>query len=114
MKKVSLFVLVAALASMSSVYAKSHTNSAQKSVRHVKKHRSHELKNDGTIDVNNSDAKTLMELKGVGTKKAEAIVTYRKKHGKFKSVDDVAQVKGIGDKLLAKIRKNNTEKITAK
>lgn len=53
------------------------------------------------VDINSADAATLAsELKGVGEKKAQAIVAYRDEHGPFKSIQDLAGVKGIGDKVL--------------
>jgi competence protein ComEA len=39
----------------------------------------------------------------VGIKKAEAIVAYRSEHGPFKSVDELVNVKGIGDKMLEQL-----------
>ncbi|MBN1378393.1 MAG: helix-hairpin-helix domain-containing protein [Gammaproteobacteria bacterium] len=55
----------------------------------------------GQININTADAQTLAaELKGIGDKKAQAIVDYRSEHGAFKSVDDLSEVKGIGDKFL--------------
>ena len=54
-----------------------------------------------TIDINSADKAELSSLNGIGDKKAEAIITYRK--GKcFKSVSDLVEVKGIGKKLLEK------------
>ncbi|MDR2635933.1 MAG: helix-hairpin-helix domain-containing protein, partial [Campylobacteraceae bacterium] len=52
------------------------------------------------IDINSADAKTLASINGIGDKKAEAIIEYREKNGKFKTIEDVLKVKGIGDKLL--------------
>lgn len=53
------------------------------------------------VDVNSADANTLAEaLNGVGPKIAAAIVSYRKEHGPYKSVDDLLKVKGIGPKIL--------------
>jgi competence protein ComEA len=43
-------------------------------------------------------------LKGVGLKKAQAIIEYREKFGPFKSVDELTAVKGIGSKTLQKNR----------
>ncbi|GMV29364.1 MAG: hypothetical protein AMXMBFR59_14890 [Rhodanobacteraceae bacterium] len=54
------------------------------------------------VNVNTADAGTIAaNLKGVGQSKAEAIVAYREKNGAFKSVDDLAKVKGIGEKTVA-------------
>ncbi|MGR9116557.1 MAG: ComEA family DNA-binding protein [Gammaproteobacteria bacterium] len=53
------------------------------------------------VNINTADAQTISEsLKGIGQKKAEAIVQYRKENGKFKSLDDLANVSGIGAKTL--------------
>lgn len=57
----------------------------------------------GNVNINTADAATLAEgLNGVGIKKAQAIVDYRKKHGVFKSINDLASVKGMSDKLIEK------------
>ncbi len=61
------------------------------------------------VDINTADADTLVEgLKGVGPAKAEAIIKYREKHGPFESVDDIVNVKGIGQKLLDDNRQDMT------
>ncbi len=55
----------------------------------------------GPVDINSADAATLSrELKGVGDTKAAAIVEYRRTHGAFRTLDDLALVKGIGQKLV--------------
>ncbi len=57
------------------------------------------------VNINSADAATLAQtLEGVGEQKASAIVAHRKKHGPFKSVDALDQVKGIGEKTLEKNR----------
>ncbi|MFO7326088.1 MAG: ComEA family DNA-binding protein [Pseudomonadota bacterium] len=57
------------------------------------------------VDINAADAATLArELKGIGLKRAEAIVEYRQKHGPFKSADELALVKGIGPAAIEKNR----------
>ena len=58
----------------------------------------------GVININTADATTLAELNGIGEAKAAAIVDYRKQHGPFKSVEQLADVKGIGDKFIEKNR----------
>ncbi len=55
------------------------------------------------VNINTADAKTIAaNVNGVGTKKAELIVAYRKKHGAFKSASDLTKVKGIGPKIVEK------------
>ncbi len=52
------------------------------------------------VDINRADAVQIAAaLDGIGQKKAEKIVAWRKEHGAFKSLDDVAKVTGIGSKL---------------
>lgn len=55
------------------------------------------------VNINTADAATLAaQLDGIGIKKAQAIVDYRNKYGAFKSMNDLANVKGISDKIVAK------------
>ncbi len=59
------------------------------------------------VDINKASAQEMSEsLKGVGLKKADAIVAYRKANGPFASIDDLANVKGIGEKTIAKNKSN--------
>ena len=59
----------------------------------------------GKINLNTADAPTLQrELSGIGETKAKAIVAYRDTHGAFSSVDELLEVKGIGESILAKNR----------
>ncbi len=58
----------------------------------------------GQVNVNKADAKALTTVKGIGAKRAQAIVDYRQQHGAFKSMDDLAKVKGISSKMAEKIR----------
>lgn len=61
----------------------------------------------GKVDINKADAQTLQEnLTGVGPAKAKAIVDYRRKYGKFNSLDDLMQVPGIGEATIQKNRRN--------
>ncbi|MCP5419383.1 MAG: helix-hairpin-helix domain-containing protein [Gammaproteobacteria bacterium] len=62
-----------------------------------------------TIDINTATAEELAAtLDGVGPAKAAAIVEYRKAQGPFQSVDDLAKVKGIGEKTV----ENNRSKLS--
>ena len=57
------------------------------------------------VNVNTADASALAKaLNGIGPAKAKAIVTYREKNGPFKSVDQLAMVEGITQKLIDKNR----------
>lgn len=56
------------------------------------------------VDINTADAATLEQVKGIGPAKAAAIVDYRKANGPFKSVDDLVNVPGIGEKTVEQLR----------
>ncbi len=59
-----------------------------------------------TVNINKADAATLQHyLTGIGAVKANAIIVYRNKHGKFKSLDDLKNVSGIGESTIRKNRK---------
>jgi len=61
----------------------------------------------GPVDLNSADAGTLAkELDGIGLARAKAIVEYRERNGKFKSVDEVLNVKGIGPQVLEQNKGN--------
>ena len=57
----------------------------------------------GTININTATLEELQTIKGIGKKKAEAILQYRKEHGAFRTKEDLLQVKGIGKKALEAI-----------
>lgn len=57
------------------------------------------------IDLNTADAATLARgLQGVGESRARAIVEHRRRHGPFRSVDELALVRGIGPKTVERNR----------
>lgn len=56
------------------------------------------------VNINKAEAAELTSLPGIGEKKAQAIIDYRKANGPFKKIDDLQNVKGIGAKTLAKLR----------
>ena len=59
------------------------------------------------VNINEADASEISAaLKGIGLKKAEAIVEFREKNGSFASADDLVQVKGIGSKTVSKLRED--------
>ncbi|AQW85445.1 putative ComE family competence protein [Campylobacter pinnipediorum subsp. caledonicus] len=56
------------------------------------------------INLNTATKEELMSLKGIGSSKAEAIIEYRKAN-KFKSTEELKNVKGIGDSIYKKLEK---------
>ena len=66
-----------------------------------------------TGELNKASKSELMEIKGIGEAKADAIIKERKK-SKFKSVEDVTRVKGVGEALAKNIKKDIKVKETSK
>ena len=58
------------------------------------------------VDLNNASEEEMRALKGVGVKKAEKILEYRKSVKCFKSIDELTNVKGVGKATLRKNRAN--------
>lgn len=53
------------------------------------------------VNINTADAQTIADaLTNIGLKKAEAIVAYRTKIGGFKTIDQLSEVSGIGEKTI--------------
>jgi competence protein ComEA len=61
----------------------------------------------GAVDINNATKDQLISIKGIGDKKADAILTYRKDHC-FKNVQELTAVKGLGDKFVEQNKKDLT------
>jgi competence protein ComEA len=59
---------------------------------------------DGIVNINDADETALESLPGVGPATAQAIIDYRTQHGKFRSVDDLLNVRGIGPSKLSQIK----------
>ena len=60
------------------------------------------------VNLNTGSKAELEAVKGIGPVKAQAIIDYRTKKGPFKTVDDLKNVKGFGDKTVAKMRSELT------
>ena len=56
------------------------------------------------VNVNKATTEELVKVRGIGPVMAKRIIEYRDKNGMFKSIDDLAQVHGIGGNKLQRIR----------
>lgn len=70
----------------------------------VKKDNDSVPETDSLININTATAEELDRLPGIGAKKAEAIIEYRDNNGKFKIIDDIKNVSGIGDATFEQIK----------
>ena len=91
MKQLSPLVLITILAFFTpQTFANQPTNTDQVAQQAIQ-----------SIDINHASVDELSSLKGIGSKKAQAIIEYREIYGEFTSVDDLLNVKGIGEKVLS-------------
>ncbi|MDU5948716.1 MAG: helix-hairpin-helix domain-containing protein, partial [Paenibacillus macerans] len=56
------------------------------------------------ISINQAGLTELQDIPGIGEKKAQAIIDYRTAHGPFVSLSDLTKVKGVGNKMLEKMK----------
>ena len=63
----------------------------------------------GAMDLQTASKSELMEIKGIGDKKADAIIEYRKANT-IKSADDLKNIKGFGDSIIDNVKKDIKEK----
>ena len=61
-------------------------------------------KNSEKININSADSTELQILNGVGPSTAQKIIDYRESNGKFKKIEDIKNVSGIGDKTFEKLK----------
>lgn len=56
----------------------------------------------GEVDINTADKEALMTLSGVGESFAQKIINYRERNGGFKTVQELTNIRGIGQALVDK------------
>ncbi len=54
------------------------------------------------ININTATAEELQQIKGIGETRAQAIIAYRDQHGSFAKVEDLLEVKGLGESILTR------------
>ena len=60
--------------------------------------------NNGLVNINTATTEELQTINGIGEGKAKSIIEYREKFGKFKNIEDIKNVEGIGEKLYETIK----------
>jgi len=93
MKTAFPYLFVALLGLFSSPLLFAQDNQQEKTIPDVAQLQS-------SININTADVEVLASLKGIGTKKAEAIVAWREQNGGFTSIEQLLEVKGIGAAIL--------------
>lgn len=63
---------------------------------------------NNVVSLNKATKEELMTLSGIGESKAEDIIDYREKNDGFKSIEEIKNIKGIGDSIFEKIKANIT------
>lgn len=67
-----------------------------------------EVTTNGKVSINEATKEELMTLEGIGAAKADSIIEYRNKNGKFKTIEDIKNVSGIGESVFEKIKNSIT------
>ncbi|WP_233434878.1 helix-hairpin-helix domain-containing protein [Mesobacillus jeotgali] len=63
-----------------------------------------ETEGNGTVNLNSAGSSELQTLPGIGPAKADAIIEYREMNGPYKSIEDLKEISGIGDKTFEKLK----------
>lgn len=74
----------------------------------INKNINEDKKTDRKININTATKEELMSLKGIGEKRAEDIIDFRKANGKFGTIEDIKKVPGIKENAFEKIKDNIT------
>lgn len=85
-----------------------HPTSAEPPVTSEKPRNPGEATGASRININTASVNELVTLNGIGEVKAQAIIAYREEHGPFESIDQIKDVKGIGEATFSKIKDHIT------
>jgi competence protein ComEA len=98
----ALSVLVFSVLGFSSYVSAADKNPASKPVQSKVQSKNISVQAESQVHLNTASAEKITEvLKGIGPKKAEAIIEWRKQNGKFTKIEQLLEIKGIGEKTLA-------------
>lgn len=61
---------------------------------------------DNNINLNTATKEQLCQIPGIGEKKAELILQYRQEHGQFKTIDELKEINGFGEKTVTKLKEH--------
>ena len=73
------------------------TENAENQVSSSETQTSSSSNSNGKVNINKASATELTAVPGIGASTAQKIVTYRDENGKFKTIEDIKNVSGIGD-----------------
>jgi competence protein ComEA len=90
----SVLVLVAALACVSSPLAAQRATKPPVAT----------VVSTGSVNLNSATAAQIASLPGIGPKTADLVVQYREKNGPFKKIEEIMNVRGVGEKSFLKIK----------
>lgn len=102
----AVFSLILAVFMLNSVQAAPCFDNSQRAYEYLLAQESAKIqvRDQATININRASEGELVSLNGIGSSKAQAIILYREMFGDFKTVDELAKVKGIGAKTVEKNR----------
>ena len=63
------------------------------------------------LDINTATKADFVKIKGIGEKKAEKIIAYRDEHGEFSNIDELKNIKGIGNKIVNIIKATESNSV---
>ncbi|GAF57473.1 late competence protein ComEA, DNA receptor [Psychrobacter sp. JCM 18902] len=102
----AVFSLILAVFMLNSVQAAPCFDNPQRAYEYLLAQESAKIqvRDQAIININRASEGALVSLNGIGSSKAQAIILYREMFGDFKTVDELAKVKGIGAKTVEKNR----------
>ena len=102
----TVFSLILAVFMLNSVQAAPCFDNPQRAYEYLLAQESAKIqvRDQATVNINRASEGELVSLDGIGSSKAQAIILYREMFGDFKTVDELAKVKGIGAKTVEKNR----------